>query len=160
MTWDVEGKLFPLGRTAKGEAYLEAAVGRVITTSNRINLPGKRVHGSLGAGYRFFCVSNPKRFLDLGLLYDGYTPRKAPVNTLSVKVGVGLLFGSCCAKSDTKATSKVEAKVPEKAAAKDEVKASAKVEPKATVTAEVKRPVKASAKAKKMVAEKTPTETK
>jgi outer membrane protein OmpA-like peptidoglycan-associated protein len=83
-----------LGRTAKGEAYIEAGAGLIVPHNNDVDSNGKNAHVIGALGYRFFCPSSQSRFFDLSAVYDGYSPRKEPLSTLGVRVGLGWIFGS------------------------------------------------------------------
>lgn len=98
---DVDAKLFPLGRTQTGEAYIGGGVGRIVPKNNDVDDAGKRVHGTLSAGYRFFFEKHPAFFADLGAVYDAYSPRKAPLSLLGVQAGLGWRFGGSNSKTET-----------------------------------------------------------
>ena len=137
-TADVTGKLFPLGRTAKGEAYIEAGVGLIVPHNNDVDSNGKSAHVIGALGYRFFCPSSQSRFFDLSAVYDGYSPRKEPLSTLGVRVGLGWLFGSNRQAAHAGKPTVQATPEPPKVSTKEAVKAVAPAASKAVSAANAK----------------------
>lgn len=94
-SWDVGGKVFPMGAGKSGELYIKGAIGYdLIQNTLNSTTPGN-FHGNAEVGYSAF-VLGPGMALDMGLKYDIYTPLLylPPVHDVGIKVGVTWYFGS------------------------------------------------------------------
>lgn len=91
-SWNLGGRLFPLGRGMSGEWYLQGTLGlNLITYGLKHTWPGN-FHGIVGPGYRVFLDSG--NALDFGTQYDFFSPKNNPLQAVGVKVGWTWLFGS------------------------------------------------------------------
>ncbi len=90
-SWDMGGRLYPLGATPAGEWYLQCTAGLdLVTASLKDYWPGS-FHGTGGVGYRSFL--GPGNALDLGVQYELFSPLHDPLQAVGVKVGWVFLFG-------------------------------------------------------------------
>jgi hypothetical protein len=113
-SWDLGGRIFPLGTGKEGEWYLQGTVGLELATYTlQKKWPGN-FHGTAGPGYRVFV--NPGNALDLGVQYDLFSPLHSPLEALGVKAGWTFLFGTNPGQIPTtptpQATAAVETPVP------------------------------------------------
>jgi hypothetical protein len=91
-SWDLGGRLFPLGTSPQGEGYLQGTLGLELSTYTlRKKWPGV-FHGTVGPGYRLFV--NSGNALDLGVQYELFSPLHLPLQAIGVKAGWTFLFGT------------------------------------------------------------------
>jgi hypothetical protein len=101
-SWDLGGRIFPLGTDKSGEWYLQGSLGLNLDTRTlKKEWPGD-FHGAVGIGYRAFV--NSGNALDFGAQYDLYSPMGNPLQDLGVKVGWTLLFGKNPGEPEVKAS--------------------------------------------------------
>ncbi len=91
-SWDLGGRLFPLGTGRDGEWYLQGSLGLELAAHTLRNFWPGNFHGTAGPGYRFFV--NPGNALDLGVQYDLFSPLHDPLQAVGVKAGWTWLFGT------------------------------------------------------------------
>jgi hypothetical protein len=91
-SWDLGGRIFPLGTSREGEWYLQGTLGLELANYTlQKKWPGI-FHGTAGPGYRVFV--NPGNALDLGAQYELFSPLHAPLQAVGVKAGWTFLFGT------------------------------------------------------------------
>lgn len=106
-SWDMGGRLYPLGATPAGEWYCQGTAGLdVVTASLKDKWPGS-FHGTAGLGYRFF--SGARNALDLGVQYELFSPLHDPLQAVGVKVGWVFLFGPPPTGAEPASPQKVQA---------------------------------------------------
>ncbi len=91
-SWDLGGRIFPLGTGKGGEGYLQGTLGLNLATYGLEHTWPGNFHGTLGPGYRVFL--DPGNAFDLGAQYDFFSPRSKPLQAVGVKVGWTWLFGA------------------------------------------------------------------
>ena len=90
-SWDLGGRVFPLGTQKEGEWYLQGTAGLDLATQAlRKTWPGS-FHGTAGAGYRAFLDEGDA--LDLGAQFDYFSPLRNPLTAIGVKAGWTWLIG-------------------------------------------------------------------
>lgn len=87
---DLGGRIYPLKPFSFGEAYLQGEAG-VNPLKNRMNGWRGGYHAGLGAGVRLNLKGS--HGLDLGLVYDWFSPEAQPLRCLGVKAGFVWTFG-------------------------------------------------------------------
>jgi outer membrane protein OmpA-like peptidoglycan-associated protein len=115
-SWELGGRIFPFAPKHNREWYLAGGFG-LMPPGNEVDDYKKRVHASAGVGCRM--SQGSKRFLDLGLVYNAFSPRDSVLSALGVKVGMGFKFnapclGAACANKKTanvQAAAKTDARV-------------------------------------------------
>lgn len=89
--WDVGGYLFPFGTGKEGEWYLQGTAGLNLAGLKLANQWTGNYHGEAGVGYRAF--AGGAGALDLGVMYDFFSPANRPLQAVGLKAGWIFLFG-------------------------------------------------------------------
>lgn len=90
-SWDLGGRLYPLGSTRAGEWYLQGTAGLALAKGAvEGGMPGN-FHGAVMVGYRSFV--DGRNALDLGVQYELLSPFHHPFQGAGIKVGWSFLFG-------------------------------------------------------------------
>ena len=90
-SFDLGGRIFPLGTGKGGEWYLQGTGGFEFLNQTLLNKWPGHLHGTAGVGYRAFV--NSGNALDMGVQYDLFSPVSKPLQSIGVKVGWTFLIG-------------------------------------------------------------------
>jgi hypothetical protein len=92
VSWDLGGRIFPLGAQAGGDLYLQGGLGLNLSTDTlQKTWPGAG-HATACVGYRVNSLG-PGMALDFGAVYDFNSPLSRPLQALGAKAGVVWYLG-------------------------------------------------------------------
>ncbi|HVZ80641.1 MAG TPA: hypothetical protein VHE12_07560 [bacterium] len=91
VSWDLGGRLYPLGTTREGEWYLQGTAGLALEPGLVDGMKPGSFHGTAVVGYRVFM--SDRQALDLGAQYELLSPFRHPFQGMGLRIGWSFLFG-------------------------------------------------------------------